>query len=349
MKALVVGDGFIGAGYYRDAIAAQADQIELDVADVDLPGAKAEQHAAQQVMERSGANAVEVPGPLLAAAADADAVCVHFAPVGAALLAAAPRLGLVAVARAGLENVDVDEATRRGVGVVPSFGRNAGAVAELQIGLMLAEARNIARADASVKGGGWRKAYRGTPVELADSTVGMVGFGHVGRVFARRLAGFAPRMLAFDPYVSDAELERSGVHRAGSLDEVFSGSDFVVVMARHTPETDRMIGRRELALMRPGAYFVNVSRSRLVDTTALLETLRAGRIAGAGLDVFDEEPLPADSPWRTLDNVTLTTHFGGDTDGTNRTSARLVADAVVEFARTGRVRHAVNAAELGWR
>ena len=135
---------------------------------------------------------------------------------------------------------------------------------------------------------------------------------------------------------------------AGRVDEVFAEGDFVVVQARHTPETERMIGARHFALMRPHAYFVNVSRSRLVDQAALLTVLEAGGIAGAGIDVFDEEPLPPDSPWRRLDNATLTTHFGGDTEDTNRTSARLVADAVLEFARTGRVARAVNAAELGW-
>jgi D-3-phosphoglycerate dehydrogenase / 2-oxoglutarate reductase len=122
----------------------------------------------------------------------------------------------------------------------------------------------------------------------------------------------------------------------------------VVVQARHTPQTERMIGARELRLMRPHAYFVNVARSRVVDEAALLDVLREGAIAGAGIDVFDEEPLPPDSPWRRLDNTTLTTHFGGDTVETNRTSARLVADAVLELARTGRVARAVNAGELGW-
>jgi D-3-phosphoglycerate dehydrogenase len=132
------------------------------------------------------------------------------------------------------------------------------------------------------------------------------------------------------------------------MDEVFGSCDFVVVQARHTPQTDRFIGAEQFALMRPGAYFINVSRSRVVDTGALLAVLSEGRISGAGLDVFDDEPLPAGSPWRSLDNVTLTTHFGGDTRSTNRTSAELVVAAVLEFARTGRVLHAVNATELGW-
>jgi D-3-phosphoglycerate dehydrogenase len=252
------------------------------------------------------------------------------------------------VARTGLENIDVTEATARGIGVVPALGRNAGAVAELQIGLMLAEARNIARADASIKNGQWRKDFPGARIEIADSIVGMVGFGHVGRVFASRIAGFGPQLLAFDPYADDAALAQHGVERVDTLDDVFARADFIVVQARHTPQTERFIGAAQFARMKPGAYFINVSRSRVVDTKALLDVLQAGTISGAGLDVFDSEPLPADSPWRSLDNVTMTTHFGGDTASTNRTSARLVAEAVLEFARSGRVRHAVNADALGW-
>ena len=343
---LVVGDEFIPAASYEEAFAAAPDLVRVRT--VALGGTKAEQHAAQQVMERAGAGAVPAPASLLSALDDAQALCVHFAPVGADLLARAPALRIVAVARAGLENVDVAAATKRGIAVVPAHGRNAGAVAELQLALMLAETRNVARADASVKAGGWRKEFPGARLEVAGRTVAMVGFGHVGAAFARRLSGFGCRLLAYDPYASDEVLAAHGVSRAGSLDEVFAEGDFVVVQARHTPETERMIGARQFGLMRPHAYFVNVSRSRLVDQSALLAALQGRAIAGAGIDVFDEEPLPPDSPWRHLDNATLTTHFGGDTEDTNRTSARLVADAVLEFARTGRVARAVNAAELGW-
>jgi D-3-phosphoglycerate dehydrogenase len=176
----------------------------------------------------------------------------------------------------------------------------------------------------------------------------MVGFGHVGKVFAQRVAGFGCRLLAYDPYTPDAALAASGVERAVDLNHVFVDGDFVLVQARLTPETSRFIGEAQFRLMKPTAYLVNVSRSRLVDYDALYAALASGRIAGAGLDVFDDEPLPPDSPWRTLDNVTITTHFGGDTEDTNTTSARLVADAVLELARTGRVSHAVNATALGW-
>jgi len=348
VETLVVGDKFIGASLYTRAIAEQFGDEFGPVRTVDWAGEKSLQHETQQVMETRGPNAVAPPEELLAAIPGAEALCLHFAPVGETVLAAADALRIVAVARTGLENVDVHAATTWGVGVVPVYGRNAGAVAELQIGLMLAEARNIARADASVKAGGWRKDFPGARIEIAGRTVGMVGFGHVGMRFASRLAGFGCELLAYDPYAGDDLLAAHQVQRASTLDDVFRESHFVVVQARHSAETDRFIGADQLALMKPDAYFVNVSRSRVVDTAALYTALAEGRIAGAGLDVYDAEPLPADSPWRALDNVTLTTHFGGDTEETGTTSTLLVARILAEYAETGRVRGAVNAEALGW-
>lgn len=128
------------------------------------------------------------------------------------------------------------------------------------------------------------------------------------------MRGFGARLIAYDPYVPDDVLARSGVVRADDLDTVFRESDVVQLFARLTPETERFIGSRHFALMKPTACFVNTARSRLVDTDALHEALVNRRIAGAGLDVHDQEPLPVDSPWRSLDNVTITTHYAGDDD-----------------------------------
>ena len=347
MRVLVVGDRFIPAGYYVDALAEVCGPRFGPVRSVDWSGTKGEQHAAQQTMEWRGAGAVTVPGEIVDAVGDAEVLAVHFAPVPREVLRAAPQLRAVCVARAGLENVDVDAATARGVAVVPVFGRNATAVAELAVGLMLAEARDITRADASVKAGGWLKDFGGPGREIGGSTVGLIGLGHVGRAFAERMRGFGARLLAYDPYVPDDVLARYGVVRAGDLDTVFRESDVVQLLARPTAETERFIGARHFALMKPTAYFVNTARSRLVDTDALYEALVNRRIAGAGLDVHDQEPLPTDSPWRGLDNVTITTHYAGDTTTTTQRSARLVAEAVAELAATGRGAAAVNARDLG--
>ncbi|MET7796608.1 2-hydroxyacid dehydrogenase [Streptomyces decoyicus] len=347
MHTLVVGDQFVPAARYLDALAEVCGARFGPVRTVDWSGTKADQHSAQQTMEREGPAAVPVPAEIVEALGDAEVLAVHFAPVSRAVLEAAPKLRAVCVARTGLENVDLPAATERGIAVVPVFGRNASAVAELALGLMLTEARDIARADASVKAGGWRKDFGGPGHEVGGSTVGLVGMGHVGRELTRRLRGFGARILVHDPYLPDAVIAEHGALRA-DLDTVFLESDFVQVLARLTSETERFIGRREFALMKHTAFFINTARSRLVDTDALYEALATGSIAGAGLDVHDQEPLPADSPWRALDNVTLTTHYAGDTVTTNLRSAHLVARSIDELARTGRCLEAVNARALEW-
>ncbi len=348
-RVLIVGDLFIPAEAFRAALAPMVDEGLCVVDSIDLPGTKEEQHAAQQQTEFHGANSVTAPPALIEAIAGADVVCLHFAPIPKAVIEAGSGLKLIAVARAGLENVDLEAATAAGIGVTPALGRNADAVAELQLGLLLSECRNIARADASIKAGGWRKEFPGARVELGGRTVGLVGFGYVAKSFVRKISGFGCRVVVFDPYTSDETLAECGVERAGALDDVFRLGDFVAVQARLTPETERFVGAAQFALMKPTAYFLNTSRSRLVDNDALLDVLQEGRIAGAGLDVYDAEPLAPDSPWRALDNVTLSTHFGGDTVDTNRHSAELVAASVEELLRKGRVAAAANATELGWR
>lgn len=334
LTALLVGDRFIPSSTFvaeLDRRMFPTDDLTYDT--VEWSGDKASQHAAQQVMELEGPNAVEAAGELFDAVSDVEVLCVHFAPVGAELIARAKRLRRVVVARAGLENVDLEAAAARGITVTPIQGRNAGAVAELQIGLMLAEARNISRADRSVKEGHWRKEFHGSPVEIGGSRVGMVGLGHVGRAFARRLLGFDAVLTAFDPYVNDEAFKAHGVIRSSDLETIFATSDFVVIQARLTDETRHMIGANLLNLLRPSAFFINVARSRIVDMDALYSVLSQGRLAGAGLDVFDDEPLRVGSVWRDLDNVTLTTHFGGDTQSTNRVSAGMVADALLDTVR----------------
>lgn len=341
MHTLVVADHYIPAAAYTSALTAELGADFGPVETVMWGGTKEEQHHLQQRMEWDGPNAVDAPAELLERVADVEVIALHFAPIGVAVLAAAPRLRAVVVARAGVENVDLDAATAAGVAVANVAGRNASGVAELSIGLMLAESRDIARADASVKSGGWRAQFPGPFVEIGGSTVGLVGFGHVGHHLAARLAGFGVRLLVADPYADLAVVASHG-GEVVSLDDLFRQADFISVQARVTPETRRFIGAAQFALCKPTAYFVNVGRSRLVDYDALLHALTSGQIAGAGLDVYDSEPLAADSPFRSLDNVTMTTHFGGDTLTTVSRSGRLVAAAVAEFARTGRLAGAVN-------
>ncbi|MEN9735761.1 MAG: hypothetical protein RL129_471 [Actinomycetota bacterium] len=343
-KVVAIGDLFIGAEHYGKYLEGSGAEFS----ESSLPGTKEEQHTAQQVMEFKGPNAVDPDANVLAKVKDADIITAHFAPMGKKLIDAIPNLKLIAVARAGLENVDIEEATKRGIGVVPAMGRNATAVAELQIGLILAESRNISRADQSIKTGGWRKDFPGSRIEIGESTIGMVGFGHVGRAMAKKLKGFDVTILVYDPYANAEDLAKYGATQVATIDEVFTKGDFVMCQARLSKETERFINKRLFDLMKPSAYFINVSRSRLVNQQDLIDTLKAGKISGAGIDVFDSEPLEAESEFRKLDNVTMTTHFGGDTESTVKHSARICSEAIREYMETGKVTWAVNAKELGW-
>jgi D-3-phosphoglycerate dehydrogenase / 2-oxoglutarate reductase len=347
VNILIVGDHFIRSEAFQQAIerelGADAGQIRTVAwAGVDMEA----QHAAQQVMEKEGPEAVPTPGEIVDAAGDAEVIAAHFAPISKAVLEAAPRLRAVVVARAGYENVNVEEASRRGVAVVNVLGRNAAAVAEQTLALLLGELRDVARADAAIKAGGWPEHATSPVYELSGKTIGLVGFGHVGRQVARRLAGFGVRLLVYDPYVDPDTIDAHGGIKVLELDAVFRESDVVSLHARLTDETRRFIGAEQFALMKPTAYFINTARSRMVDDDALRNVLTERRIAGAGLDVHGDEPLPPDSPWLQLPNVTLSPHVAGSTEDAWRKSVDLVATAIRELADSGRATNTVNAQAL---
>ncbi len=241
------------------------------------------------------------------------------------VFAAAPGLEVVARLGVGWDAVDVAAATRHGVVVAMAFGTNHEAVADHAFALMAALAHAIPRYDQLVRAGEWRLLYHG---RLTGTTVGIVGFGRIGRALAKRCQGFAMEVLVADPYVEKETVARLGYTLVG-LDELFARADFVSLHAPLTAETRHLVDARRLALMKPTAYLINTARGGLVDEAALIEALRAGRIAGAGLDVMEVEPLPADSPLRTLSNVVLTPHAAGASEwAIESMAARSVANVL---------------------
>lgn len=248
---------------------------------------------------------------LLAALALADAVLVRSATqVDAEALAAAPRLKVVARAGIGLDNVDVHAATARGVMVVNAPQSNIISAAEHAVALLLACARNVAPASAALRQGRWERP-RWTGVEVADKTVGVVGLGRIGVLFAQRMSAFGTRLVAYDPYISSARAAQIGV-RLVTLQELLRESDFISIHLPRTPETVGLIGAAELALCKPSVRIVNAARGGLVDEQALADALAAGTVGGAGLDVFVTEPCTA-SPLFAFDNVVVTPHLGAST------------------------------------
>ncbi|MGI9093042.1 MAG: phosphoglycerate dehydrogenase [Mycobacteriales bacterium] len=248
---------------------------------------------------------------LLEAIVDVDAVIVRSATtIDAQAVLAAGRLRVVARAGIGLDNVDVAAATARGVLVVNAPTSNIVSAAEHAMALLLAVARNVAAADASLKAGEWRRSAF-TGVELADKTVGIVGLGRIGVLVAQRLAGFGVRLLAYDPYVTVARAAQVGAE-LGSLADVLAQSDFVTIHLPKTPETIGLIGAEELAAAKPGLRIINAARGGLIDEAALADAVRSGQVAGAGIDVFATEPC-TDSPLFALPGVVVTPHLGAST------------------------------------
>ncbi|BDG62054.1 2-hydroxyacid dehydrogenase [Caldinitratiruptor microaerophilus] len=310
MKILCIGDAMIPGAWFTEA-AEGLGTAQRVTADWETDWGRL-QHR-RLVVEHEGPAVEEVP-PVFRAHPDAEIALALFCPFSAEGMDAFENLRLIGVARAGVENVDVRAATERDILVVNVMGRNAEAVSDFAIGLLLSEARNIARAHAAIKSGTWRKEFSNSAhiPELKGKTVGIVGFGYIGRLVARKLSGFDVRVLVYDPYVQPQDVEGTGVHRVDK-ETLFAEADFVTIHARLTPESRGLVGRAELARMKPTAYLINTARAGLVDTDALVEALREKRIAGAALDVFDVEPIPAGHPLLELDNVTLTSHLAGTT------------------------------------
>ncbi|HEY2172498.1 MAG TPA: phosphoglycerate dehydrogenase [Mycobacteriales bacterium] len=248
---------------------------------------------------------------LLAAITDADAVLVRSATtIDAEALAAGSRLKVVARAGIGLDNVDVATATTRGVMVVNAPTSNILSAAEHAVALLLAVARHVPAADASLKSGAWkRSAFTG--VEVADKTIGVVGLGRIGVLVAQRLAAFGTRLIAYDPYVPPARAAQVGVQLV-SLPELLAESDFITIHLPKSPETLGLIGAEELAAAKPGIRIINAARGGLVDEQALADAIASGHVAGAGIDVFATEPT-TDSPLFGLPGVVVTPHLGAST------------------------------------
>ena len=263
---------------------------------------------------------------LLPALEAADAVLIRSATMmDAEAIAAAKRLRVIARAGVGLDNVDIESATKAGVMVVNAPTSNITSAAELAIGLMLASARNIAPANASLKGGAWKRSQYGG-VELYEKKVGIVGFGRIGQLVAERLKGFGVDILAYDPYVS---VQRAGQHgaRLVTLDELLAESDFISIHLPKTTETMGLIGKEALARVKPGVHIVNAARGGVIDEEALADAVADGRVAGAGLDVFAKEPC-TDSPLFAYEQVVVTPHLGASTDEAQEKAGVAVARSV---------------------
>jgi D-3-phosphoglycerate dehydrogenase / 2-oxoglutarate reductase len=255
------------------------------------------------------------------------------------LIERAENLKVIGRAGVGVDNVDVDAASRRGIVVANAPESTVVSAAEHTIGLLLALSRSIPQAHASLKAGTWDRSRFGG-LELADKTLGLAGFGRIGQQVARRAKGLEMSVVAYDPYVAPARFGELGVERAESLGDLLARSDFLSLHLTLAPETYRLIGREQLAAAKDGIRIVNAARGELVDESALIEALESGKVAGAALDVFSAEPYSG--PLLELDNVVVTPHLAASTEEAQDRAGIIVAEQVAAALEGGVVTNAVN-------
>ncbi len=286
----------------------------------------------------------QVKNGLAAEIADADGLVVRSAvQVDDALLAAAPKLRVIGRAGVGVDNIDADAATRRGIVVMNTPGANAIAVAELTLGMMLALARQLPKANSTMHAGKWeKKSLQG--VELRGKKLGVLGLGRIGLEVARRARSFGMEVIGHDPFVS-ASIARENAIQLVSTDELFREADYLTLHVGLTPQTSGIINAASLATMKKGVRIVNCARGELIIEEALAEALKSGHVGGAALDVFHKEPLK-DSPFFELENVILTPHIAGSTAEAQEAVGVQIALQVREYLKLGVVQNAVNLPSL---
>ncbi|NDL67680.1 2-hydroxyacid dehydrogenase [Anaerotalea alkaliphila] len=344
MKILVLGDHFLKKEIVEQKLSDALkgfEQVEFIGMTSNWPMTPFAKN--EEIAEYEGSEEV-----IISAIKEADAVVLHAAPISERVLAAAENLKLIGVVRGGPRNVNVDAATRRGIPVINTPGRNAVAVVEFTVGLILAELKNIARAHANMVQGDWRKEYYlydQCKFELTDKTIGLVGFGNIAYRLSTILKAFGMRVVAYDPFVPDRQMEAYGVEPVG-FEELLERSDIVSVHARLTQETKEMFNAAVFKQMKKSALFVNTARGGLVNYKDLADALDSGEIACAALDVYAEEPVDFDSPIMRCSNVTFTPHIAGATKDTVHYGLDLLSKDIVNFFKGEKIDNCLNPSVL---
>jgi D-3-phosphoglycerate dehydrogenase len=262
-----------------------------------------------------------------------------------AILEAGTILRAVGRAGVGVDNVDIDTATKRGVVVLNAPGGNTISTAEHACSLLLSVARKIPQADASVRSGSWqRKNFQG--VELYGKALGVIGMGRIGSELSKRAIAFGMRVLAFDPYLSATRARSLQVELVDDLDDLLAGADFISLHTPLTPETHHILNAARLGKTRAGVRIINCARGGLIDESALIDSLTSGHVAAAALDVFEEEPLPANSPLRQAPNLVLTPHLGASTAEAQESVGIEIAQSIRALLLEGTIRNAINMPNL---
>ncbi len=343
MKTFLAGDPMIPStlfkGAYEQYLKDYFPSMEMGDWETDYPTLQKR----RLKVEQAGPEVEVVPEVIKENGLDASVLTGLFVPVSTQLMDAMPNLRMVGLSRAGKENINLDEATKRGILAFNVMGRNAEAVSDFTVGLLLAESRNIARAHQSIMNGGWQKEFSNSDFvpQLKGKKIGIAGFGYIGSLVAQKLSGWDCEVLVYDAFTEPETIKEAGCTPVDKA-TLFKDSDFLNVNLRLVDATKGWVDKEHLNMMKKTAYIVNTGRSGLFDQDALFEALKEKRIAGAGLDVFDEEPLPEDSRWKTLDNVTLTTHIAGTTTEVLTNSPYLLMEDMRRFLDGKKARFIMN-------
>ena len=325
LRIVVIGDRVQPSSVTAESLRRLLDPVaQVDAFDWDASDFSALALAAERGL------AVPIPDAWATAVTGADVLVTHFFPVRRDLMDSAPHLKVIATLRHGQEHLDLAAALERGIRVINNPGREAEPVSDFALLLILESLRGLHRASGVLIRDGWLDADQAAvgARNVASVVVGLVGFGHVGQLLARKLSGLSPRILVADPFISAESARDSGAELVG-LDELLRTADVVSIHARLVPETRGLIGAAQLALMKPTAILVNTARAELIHEESLIAALRHGSIRGAALDVFWQEPLPLDHPLRGMPNVLLSPHMAGSTQDAPAASARLLARRLV--------------------
>lgn len=314
MKALLSGDPMIPSSLFEKAYEKHLKKFFTEMKSGDWETDWPSLQDRRLKVEQQGPEIEIVPEVVLKEGKDAELLAGLFVPVSSKLMDAMPNLKIVGLARAGKENINLEEATKRGILAFNVMGRNAEAVSDFAVGLMLAESRNIARAHKSIREGQWQKEFSNVDFvpQLKGKKIGIAGFGYIGRLVAQKLSGWDLEILVYEEFAPKEQIEALGYKKVDK-ETLFRESDFLTIHLRMLEATKGWASREHLSMMKPTSYIINTGRSGLIDMTALAELLQEKKIAGAGIDVFDSEPLEENSIWRKLDNVTATTHIAGTT------------------------------------
>ncbi len=340
MKVLILGDGLLKAEIVEREVRNRFGHIEeLEISNLTFEWPLEPFCKNEEISEFQGSETA-----IKEAIVAAECVILHASPISKVILEAAKNLKIIGVVRGGPKNINLAEATERGIPVINTPGRNAVAVVEFTVGLILAELKNIARAHANLMKGDWRYdyyLYDECKFELTDKVIGLVGFGNIAYRLSGILKAFGMKVVSCDPYTDAGVMSQFGVEKV-EFDELIGMSDIVSVHARLTDETQGMFDKEVFVKMKPSALFVNTARGGLVNYDDLADALDNKVIACAALDVFEDEPVDFDSRIMKCSNITVTPHIAGATKDTVHYGLNLLLNDIERFVNGEKVENCLN-------